>query len=213
MTPRTTVKSTIWGQHMKNRSQIARLITALTVGAMSLTGASATPADAGSLTSTTASTVNPSTSNFGLAATEDSDAPDCVACGAPIKKATKVSGPVLISKSFVRYLTGAWARSTGYSWNSATTVNATIDASVGVSAAGASSNIGVAASATRSYSITVNIAASSNRYSKLGLASNFNRYYVKSTYYQNGRQLPGSAWTYGYLYSPTNDQYLVVYYQ
>lgn len=198
---------------MKKRNRITGLITALAIGAMSLTGASATPADAASLTSTTANTISTSTSNFGLAAAEDSDAPDCVACGAPIKKATKVSGPVLISRSFVRYLTGAWARSTGYSWSSATTVNATIDASVGISAAGASSNIGVSASATRSYSITVNIAASSSKYSKLGLASNFNRYYVKSTYYQNGMQLPGSAWTYGYLYSPTNDQYLVVYYQ
>lgn len=137
----------------------------------------------------------------------------CVVCGAPVRKAVKVSGPTLISKKFVKYLTGAWAKSTGYSWSESTTVSSSIDASVGVSAGTASSNIGVTASQTKSYSITVNIAASSTKYSKLGLASNYNRYYVKSTMYQVGKPLPGATWAYGYLYSPTKDQYLVVYYQ
>lgn len=147
----------------------------------------------------------------------DTDGPEigtrCIVCGAPVRKAVKVSGPTLISKKFVKYLTGAWAKSTGYSWSESTTVNSSIDASVGVSAGTASGNIGVSSSQTKSYSITVNIAASSSKYSKLGLASNFNRYYVKSAMHQNGKPLPGAAWAYGYLYSPTKDQYLVVYYQ
>lgn len=102
---------------------------------------------------------------------------------------------------------------TGYSWSQSTTVSASIDASVGVSAGNASGNIGVSASQTKSYSITVNIAASSTKYSKLGLASDYNRYYVKSAMHQDGKPLPGATWSYGYLYSPTSNQYLVVYYQ
>lgn len=139
--------------------------------------------------------------------------PQCIVCGVPQYKAVKVSGPVLINKKFVRYLTGAWAKSTGYSWSESTTVGATISAGLGVSGQTASSNIGVTASVTKSYSITVNIAASSSKYSKLGLASNYNRYYVKSALHQNGKKLSSSSWKYGYLYAPTKDQYLVVYYQ
>ena len=36
---------------------------------------------------------------------------------------------------------------------------------------------------------------------------------VKSAYHQNGKLVSGATWTYGYLNSPTKDQYLVVYYQ
>lgn len=191
------------------------LVAALAIGTMALTGASSASADAVPPSPATVDAVTMSTSPTSneVATSEDSNSPDCIVCGVPQKKAVKVSGPVLISKKFVRYLTGAWARSTGYSWSSSTTVSSTIDAGVGMSAAGASSNIGVSASVTKSYSITVNIAASSGKYSKLGLASNYNRYYVKSANHLNGKLLPGAKWTYGYLYSPTRDQYLVVYYQ
>ncbi|MGV8911672.1 MAG: hypothetical protein ACOH14_03570 [Rhodoglobus sp.] len=137
----------------------------------------------------------------------------CIVCGVPSIKTFKISGPVLEQKKFVRYLTGAWAKSTGYSWSSSTTVGATVSAGLGVSATSASSNIGVSASVTKTYSITVNIAASSTRYSKLGLASNFNRYYVKSGTFQNGEMVAGTSWKYGYLHAPTRDQYLIVYYQ
>ncbi|WP_372968905.1 hypothetical protein [Microbacterium sp.] len=143
----------------------------------------------------------------------DDSAPDCVVCGAPVKRAVKVSGPVLIQKKFVKYLTEAWARSTGYSWNSSTTVSATVSAGLGVSGPTASSNIGVSGTVTKSYSITVNIAASSTRYSKLGLASNYNKYGIKTAYHQDGKPVPGATWTYGSLYAPTKDQYLIVHYQ
>ncbi len=139
--------------------------------------------------------------------------PRCVVCGAPVKKAVKVSGPVLVQKKFVEYLTGAWARSTGYSWREGTTVTSSISSGLGVSAGVASSNLGVSSSVTKTYGVTVNISANSSKYSKLGLASNFNRYAVKSTWFQNGKVVPGSTWTYGDLYSPTKDQFLVVYYR
>lgn len=209
---------------MKTRNQITGLLAALAVGAMALTGASSASADSGGLAPSATKTITASAHAGGLAVSEqDSDgidvvdpggeSPDCVVCGAPVRKAVKVSGPVLISKKFVKHLTGAWAKSTGYSWSSSTTVTATVDAGVGMSAASVSSNIGVSASVTKSYSITVNIAATSSKYSKLGLASNYNRYYVKSAMHQNGKLLPGAKWTYGYLHSPTKDQFLVVYYQ
>lgn len=158
---------------MKKQRQITGLVAALAIGTMALTDASSASADAVPPAPATVDAVTTSTSPTSneIATSEDSNSPDCIVCGVPQKKAVKVSGPVLISKKFVRYLTGAWARSTGYSWSSSTTVSSTIDAGVGMSAAGASSNLGVSASVTKSYSITVNIAASSGKYSKLGLAS------------------------------------------
>ncbi|MEU4013945.1 hypothetical protein AB0E56_01650 [Microbacterium sp. NPDC028030] len=198
---------------MKNRNAVAALALAAIFGMSALTGATSASADTTSPAAAGTRAVGASTTAVDAAAQTDSNSPDCIVCGVPVKKAVKLSGPVLISKKFVRYLTGAWARSTGYAWSSSTTVSASIDSSVGMSAAGASSNIGVSASVTKSYSITVNIAASSTRYSKLGLASNFNRYYVKSAYFQDGKQLAGSSWSYGYLYAPTKDQFLIVYYQ
>lgn len=142
----------------------------------------------------------------------------CIVCGVPKQVTQKVSGPTLVSKKFVRYLTGAWAQSTGYSWSSSTTVGATIDGGIGVSASSASASLGVSASVTKTYGITVNIAASKTRFSKLGLASNFNRYYVRSAVQYNDsagkpKPIPSSSWKYGYLNSPTRDQYLIVYYQ
>lgn len=193
-------------------TRAAGLVLALAMGATGLVGSPSASADL----ETAAQGTDSHSSRGALVApfsSEDGDSPDCVVCGAPVKRAVKVSGPVLVSKKFVRHLTGAWARSSGYSWSSSTTVGATVSSGLGVTAAGASSNIGVTASVTKSYSITVNIPASSSRYSKLGLASNFSRYYIKSAWHQDGKPVAGATWTYGYLYSPTRDQFLIVYYQ
>jgi len=142
--------------------------------------------------------------------------PSCIVCGdVPVLKAKKVSGPVKVQKKFVKYLTGAWAKSSGYTWSASTTANATVSGSISMTAKGVATNIGVSASKTRTYSISVNISASSSKYSKLGLASDFNRYYVYQNWFNgsSGAELNSSNRKYGYLYSPTADQYLVVYYQ
>lgn len=207
---------------MKTRTQATALIAAVAIGMLTLTGASSASAATGTIVDTRAVSSGISSATLGTIGENDPDdvpapaqgiTPTCIVCGAPVMKAVKVSGPTLQQKKFVRYLTGAWARSTGYSWNSSTTVGATITSGMGVTASGASSNIGVSASVTKTYSITVNIAASSSKYSKLGLASDYNRYYVKSAYHQNGKPVSGATWKYGYLSSPTKNQYLVVYYQ
>lgn len=197
---------------MKTRLIRDGLLGALLVAA--LMGAGTLPASADAATASTRTVATAATSNDGdeTDVAEDST-PRCVVCGAPVKRAVKVSGPVLVQKKFVKYLTEAWAKSTGYSWNSSTTVSATVSAGLGVSGPTASSNIGVSGTVTKSYSITVNIAASSTRYSKLGLASNYNKYRIKTAYHQDGKPVAGATWTYGDLYAPTKDQYLIVYYQ
>ncbi|MCK2035272.1 hypothetical protein KZC51_03905 [Microbacterium sp. SSW1-49] len=92
-------------------------------------------------------------------------------------------------------------------------MSSTISAGLGITGPVAAGNIGATASVTKDYSITINIAASSSKYSKLGLASNYNKYRVKTAYFQSGKPVSGATWTYGDLYTPTKDQYLVVYYQ
>lgn len=209
---------------MKARSHINSLVAAFAIGAMSLAGSTSASAEASALSDSRATTAsasrtdgNDTTDTPGADGSEAKSSatvtPQCVVCGAPVKKAVKVSGPVLVQKKFVKYLTMAWAKSTGYSWNTSTTVNSSITAGLGITAPVAASNIGATVSVTRDYSITINIAASSSKYSKLGLASNYNRYRVKTAYFQNGKPFSGATWTYGDLYTPTKDQYLVVYYQ
>lgn len=137
--------------------------------------------------------------------------PDCIACvGGYRRETVKVSGPVRYNKKFVRYLTPAWTYSTGYSWSSSTSVSATLSASIGVDAKAVSSSIGVSGSRTQTYSITVNIYANKSKLSKLGLYSDFNRYYVKTRTILGGK---ASAWKYAYLYSPLANQYLLATYK
>lgn len=153
----------------------------------------------------------------GLAAAIPTLAPDstatptCIACVGGFRRETvRVSGPVRYNQRFVRYLTGSWVYSTGYTWSQSTTVSASLTASIGVDAKGVSSSIGVSASRTQSYSISVNIYANKSRLSKLGLYSDFNRYYVKSRTVLGGKP---SAWKYAYLYSPLANQYLLATYK
>ncbi|GLI28447.1 hypothetical protein ARHIZOSPH14_26890 [Agromyces rhizosphaerae] len=142
---------------------------------------------------------------------EEVQLPTCIACiGGAGTQTQKVSGPIRFNKKFVRYLTGAWVYSTGYTWSSSTTVSSTLTASIGVTAQGASSSIGVSSSKTQTYSISVNIYANKSKLSKLGLYSDFNRYYVRSRSYVGTSY---SAWKYAYLYSPLANQYLITTYK
>lgn len=123
----------------------------------------------------------------------------------------KVSGPTLTTKKFVRYLTSAWAPANNYTWGTTTTVNASLSASIGVSASSVSSTLGVTASATQSWSVSVSIPASSSRLSKLALLSDYNVYGVRSRQVWMG--VP-TAWKSANLYSPRRGyQYLAVRYQ
>jgi hypothetical protein len=137
--------------------------------------------------------------------------PSCIACVGGFRRETvRVSGPVRYNKKFVRYLTPAWAHSTGYSWSTSTSVSATLTANIGATAQSVSSSIGVSASRTQTYSVAVNIYANRSKLSKLGLYSDYNRYYVKSRTVLGGKP---SAWKYSYLYSPLANQYLLASYK
>ncbi|MGK9220453.1 MULTISPECIES: hypothetical protein [unclassified Microbacterium] len=116
-----------------------------------------------------------------------------------------------LNKRFVRYLTGAWAYSTGYSWSTSTTASSTLSADIGVSASSASGSLGVSRSVTKTYGITVNIYADRKRMSKLGLYSDYNRYYVRSGVGYGGAS--PKSWKYAYLYSPRTNQYLLTTYK
>jgi hypothetical protein len=139
--------------------------------------------------------------------------PRCIACVSHSPAVTQVvSGPVLIQRRFVKYLTSAWAYSTGYTWSSTTTVTATVSADIGVSASGIAGKIGVSASRSQSYTVAVSIYSDRTRLSKLGLYSDYNRYYVRHRpSYITGTTPP--AYKYAYLYSPRVDQYLITTYQ
>lgn len=136
----------------------------------------------------------------------------CIACIGGVRRETrKVSGPVYYSKRHVRDLTTAWAKASSYTWSQSTTVSSTLSASIGVSASGVSSTIGVTSSTTQSWGVSVTIPATKTRYSKLALRSDYNRYYVKSRTVVGGK---AGAWKYAYLYSPVKGrQYLMVKYQ
>lgn len=135
----------------------------------------------------------------------------CISCAPGYVKYTKVSGPVVISKRHVTYLTNAWAQSTGYQWTTTTTATASVQASISLDARSVTSQIGVTYSTSQSYSTTVNIWADRTRYSKLTLASDFNRYYVKRQVFNSSGSLIGT--TYFYLYSPIpGRQFLIVKY-
>lgn len=208
----------------------SRLISAAAVAALLATGtltvsASATPTSTQNATTIETSTgeeagtaqLTPGTLELpGLAPaapalSPSTSTPACIACVGGFRRETvRVSGPVRYNKKFVRYLTGAWAYSTGYTWTSSTTVSATLTASIGATAQAVSSSIGVSASRTQSYSIGVNIYASKSKLSKLALYSDYNRYYVKSRTVLGGKP---SAWKYSYLYSPLANQYLLATYK
>jgi len=136
---------------------------------------------------------------------------NCIACVGGVKITTqKVSGPVSVNKKFVRYLTPAWAYSTGYTWSSATAVAATLTASIGVSAGAVADTLGVSKSRTQTYTIAVSIYSSKARLSKLGLYSDYKKYEVRSKTVMGGKD---SGWKNATFYTPTANQYLIATYK
>ena len=124
---------------------------------------------------------------------------------------SKVSGPTKVSKKHVRYLTPTWAKASSYTWGTTTTVTSTLSTTVGVSAKEASASIGVTNSVSQAWSVSISIPASSTRYSKLALLSDYNLYKIKVQEYYVGVPQPAK---YADLYSPIKGgQYLSVKYQ
>lgn len=136
-------------------------------------------------------------------------APTCIACvGGVSVKYTKLSH-AFISKKHVRYLTPTWQKASQYTWTTTTTATATMSSTLGTDIRAVSASLGVSYSRSKAYAVGVTIPANKYKYSKLALKADYNRYYVKKTVTLGGR----TTTSYGYLYSPTSNQYLVVTYQ
>lgn len=134
----------------------------------------------------------------------------CIACVQYQLKVTTVSGPTKVTKKFVRYLTGSWAKASSYTWSKSQTASATVSADVGVSAKEISAKLGVAKSVTTTYSIAISIPANSKKFSKLGFYSDYNKRYVKVQRYMDGKLL---STKYTNHYAPRKDTYLQVVYK
>lgn len=134
----------------------------------------------------------------------------CIACVQYQLKVTTVSGPTKVTKKFVRYLTGSWAKASSYTWSKSQTASATVSADVGVSTKEISAKLGVAKSVTTTYSIAISIPANSKKFSKLAFYSDYNKRYVKVQRYMDGKLL---STKYTNHYAPRKDTYLQVVYK
>jgi hypothetical protein len=136
----------------------------------------------------------------------------CIVCGTvPVSHAAVVSGPVLVTQWWVKYLTSVWAMAQSYTWTSTTTATATLSTDVSLSAANVSTKLGLTASRSRTWSVGITVPASSTRYSKLSLLSDYDRRYIQ-TWITVDSKLSGS-YKYAYLYTPTVNQYIKVTYK
>ncbi|MCL2864688.1 MAG: hypothetical protein FWE25_04000 [Lachnospiraceae bacterium] len=154
--------------------------------------------------------------------------------GLPIKQSRKVSGTIWsstwyagtnlkvvekaiatgesnIEKRFVKYLTGSWAKAEDYSWSKSNSASWSISASATAEVANAvRTSLGLSASRTTTYSVTVKIPAIKTKYSKLGFANDYFRQNYKYTMTVDGKQTQSHT---GYIDTPTKNSYLIVYYQ
>lgn len=116
---------------------------------------------------------------------------------------------------FTRYLSGAWAKSSNYTWTKNTSVSASISSSVGVTAQGISANYNYTSSAQVAYSIGMSIPVSSKYYSKLGLLSDYYyrhvrvRQVTKTAGYYSPTYANYTRWKNTVLRTPKANQYVV----
>lgn len=127
-----------------------------------------------------------------------------------IHRAT-ATGDSTISKQFEKYLTESWAKASQYTWSKATTTNWTYGGNITKDIhEGVRATLNLSRSRTTSYNIGVTIPADSSRFSKLGYASDFFKQDYKYELFVEGTVTQTET---GYIKTPTQDSYLIVYYQ
>lgn len=178
-----------------------KVLTSIAV-AISIAGASAPVANA------TAGTPAPA-SFASHVAPAAAAGPDCIVCGVPKKTVRVVSGPVRVNNKHVKYLTGAWIYTNKYTWSQTTTASATVSSTLGVTSSWASSSLGLGASMSQSYGVSVDIPANRARQSKLTLRSDFQRRYVEVYYVSNGKRLSTTPGKFAYLYTPIRGEQFI----
>lgn len=116
-----------------------------------------------------------------------------------------------VSKKFVKYLTGSWAYSDGYTWSKTNTTTVTGSGESGVTfAKQVAVKLGLSVSRSTAYSVAVHIPANKSKMSKLGFASDYKKYVYDYKYYKDGTLKSSSRDTY---YAPQKNTYLLVYYK
>lgn len=116
-----------------------------------------------------------------------------------------------VTKKFVKYLTGSWAYSDGYTWSKTNTTTVTGSGESTVSfAKEVAGKLGLSISRSTSYSVAVSIPADKSKMSKLGFASDYTKYIYDYKAYKDGTLQTSSRDTY---YAPQEDTYLLVYYK
>lgn len=116
-----------------------------------------------------------------------------------------------ISKRFIKYLTGSWTKAEKYTWSKSNSASWSKSASTTAEVATAvRTSLGLSASRTTTYSISITIPASTSKYSKLGFASDYFRQNYKYTMTVGGEETQSHR---GYIDTPTQNSYLIVYYQ
>ncbi|AXM89422.1 hypothetical protein CI793_07315 [Anoxybacillus ayderensis] len=145
-----------------------------------------------------------------LAQKPQADDSDCIVCGDATYKVTKISGPSLVTEKFQTYLTSAWAYSDRYVWTETTTTTLQITGGATFDITEAIKNqLNLSWSKSKSYSVAIQIPADKNKYSKLGLFGDFNKYYVKVVKDKFGQE----TISYHDAYEPTSTHYLKVVYK
>lgn len=120
-------------------------------------------------------------------------------------------GSYNISKSFVKYLTDSWAKANSYTWSKSNTTTWSVDGGVAADVAdNVRINLGLSKSRTTSYQVAVTIPAKSNKFSKLGFASDFFKQNYRYEMWVNDSKTQSDN---GSIKTPTEDTYLIVYYK
>lgn len=116
-----------------------------------------------------------------------------------------------VIKKFVKYLTGSWAYSDGYTWSKTNTTSVTGSGESTVEfAKQVAGKLGLSVSRSTSYSVAVSIPANKSKMSKLGFASDYTKYVYDYKQYKDTTLITSSRDTY---YAPEKDTYLLVYYK
>ncbi len=121
------------------------------------------------------------------------------------------SNPTLQRERFVKYLTSSWAKADNYNYSSTVGYSWSLSGNYEPAMFSALS-FSFTTSLSKSHSIGTNIPADQNRYSRLGFAADYNRYYATMKYkdYWTTQTLKT---VYGVvIQEPTEDTYLLVVY-
>lgn len=118
----------------------------------------------------------------------------------------------LVLQQFVRYLTESWAPASQYVWSKSNTASMSLSGSSSLSfAQKVVSQVGLSISRTTTYSVAITIPADSSKLSRLGFASDFDKFtYDYKTYNAAGVCIESSM---DVVNCPTSTSYLLVYYK